>query len=204
MVSLASYQRYPTSRPSEYCTVEPFPGNWAVVEAGTWLSEAGKVTGRCPPGSVWPNSTLASEVPLVWPGYQASSRPATPASHGIATGAPALTTTTVRGFAAATAEISSSWADGRFSDGRSVASDSVSSDTTTTATDADLAAGTAAAMPGASADGVPHSSCDESPLTDSWYVWPAVSGTATEYVCAGGVDGSSMICFPSRDRYVEV
>src|SRR5579859_907253 len=92
-MSLAPYQRYPTSMPTEYCTVEPFPGNWAVVEAGTWLSEAGKETGRCPPGSVCPNSTLASEVPLVWPGYQASTTPATADSHGIATGAPALITT---------------------------------------------------------------------------------------------------------------
>src|SRR5271169_1223259 len=190
--------------PSEYCTVVPLPGNWAVVEAGTWLSEAGNVTGRCPPGSVWPNSTLASEVPLVWPGYQASTTPATVGSHGIATGAPALMTTTVCGLAAATAEISSSCADGRFSDSRSVASDSVSSDTTTTATDADLAAATAALMPGASADGVPHSSCDESPLIASVYVWPLVRLTATEYVCTGGVEGLSMICLPSRDRYVGV
>src|SRR5580700_2917160 len=139
-MSLALYQRYPTSTPSEYCTVEPFPGNWAVVDAGTWLSEDGNVTGRWPPGSVWPNSTLASEVPLVWPGYHASITPATCDSHGIATGAPASSTTTVCGFAAVTAEISSSWADGRFSDGRSVASDWVSSDTTTTATFADMAA----------------------------------------------------------------
>src|SRR5580704_6086368 len=166
--------------PSEYCTVEPFPGNWAVVAAGTWLSEAGNVTGRCPPGSVWPNSTLASEVPLVWPGYQASTTPATADSHGIATGAPASMTTTVCGLAAATAEMSSSCADGRLSDRRSVASDSVSSETTTTATDADLAAAAAALMPGASADGVPHSSCDESPLIASVYVWPLVRLTATE------------------------
>ena len=141
---------------------------------------------------------------MVWPGYQASTTPATAGSHGIATGAPALMTTTVCGLAAATAEISSSCADGRFSDSRSVASDSVSSDTTTTATDADLAAATAALMPGASADGVPHSSCDESPLIDSVYVWPLVRLTATEYVCTGGVDGLSMICLPSSDRYVEV
>src|SRR6266853_2707195 len=146
--------------PSEYCTWLPFPGNCAVVLAGTWLRLAGKVTGRCPPGSVWPNSTLASEVPLDWPGYQASSTPATCESHGIATGAPALITTTVFGFAAATASMSWSCADGRFSDGRSAASDSVSSETTTTAVDADAAALTAALMPGASADGVPHSSCD--------------------------------------------
>src|SRR5690242_15640213 len=155
---LAPYQRYPTLTPSEYWTVEPLPGNWAVVEAGTWFSDAGNVTGRSPPGSVRPNSTLASAVPLAWPGYQASTTPATCDSHGIATGAPALTTTTVCGLAAATAEISSSCADGRLSDSRSMASDSAGSDTTTTATDADLAAAAAAAIPGASADGVPHSS----------------------------------------------
>ena len=86
----------------------------------------------------------------------------------------------MRGLAAATAAISSSCADGRLSDGRSVASDSVSSETTTTAADADLAAVTAAVMPGASADGVPHSSCDDAPLIDSAYFWPAVSCTATE------------------------
>src|SRR5215472_1146442 len=126
---LASYHRYPTSMPSEYCTSVPLPGNCAVVEAGTWLSDVGNVTGRCPLGSVWPNSTLASEVPLVWPGYQASSTPATEESHGIAIGAPASTTTIVCGFAAATAEISSSCADGRLSDSRSVASDSGSSAT---------------------------------------------------------------------------
>src|SRR5256885_17002182 len=110
---VAPYRRSPTSPPPEYGTVEPFPGNWAVVEAGTWLSEAGKVTGRCPPGSVWPNSTLASAVPLVWPGYQGSTTPATAGSHGIATRAAALTTTTVRGVGAAAAGIRSSLADGR-------------------------------------------------------------------------------------------
>ena len=44
----------------------------------------------------------------------------------------------------------------------------------------------------------------EAPLIDSVYVWPLVRLTATEYVCTGGVDGLSMICLPSRDRYVEV
>src|SRR6202007_3404951 len=130
--------------PSEYCTWLPLPGNCAVLLVGIWLRLAGKVTGRCPPGSVWPNSTLASDVPLVWPGYQASTTPATDDSHGIATGAPALITTTARGFAAARAEMSSSCAGGRFSDNRSVASDSVSSETTTTAVDAEVAAATAA------------------------------------------------------------
>src|SRR5579863_5278063 len=190
--------------PSEYWTVEPFPGNCAVVLAGTWLRLAGKVTGRCPPGSVCPNRTLASDVPLVWPGYQASSTAATWDTQGIATGAPALITTTVCGFAAATASISSSCADGRLSEGRSVASDSVSSDTTTTATDADWAAATAAEIEGASADGVPQSSCDDWPLIDTVYCCPAVSWTAAENVETGGVPGSSMSCCPFTDRYVEV
>src|SRR2546421_12943115 len=105
-MSLASYQRSPTSTPPEYGTVEPFPGNWAVVEAGTWLSEAGKVTGRCPPGSVCPNSTFASAVPLVWPGDQVSTTPATARSHGLAPRAPPLTTPTRRRVAAPPAETS--------------------------------------------------------------------------------------------------
>ena len=60
----------------------------------------------------------------------------------------------VCGLAAATAEISSSCAEGRLRLRRSVASDSVSSDTTTTALEADFAAATAGAMPGARSDGV--------------------------------------------------
>src|SRR5215472_12522566 len=126
--------------PSEYCTWLPFPGNWAVAAAGTWLRLVGNVTGRCPPGSVCPNRTLASDVPLVWPGYQASMTAAACDSHGIATGAPESITTTVRGFAAATAAMSSSCADGRLRDGRSAASVWVSSETMTTAVDADAAA----------------------------------------------------------------
>ena len=96
------------------------------------------------------------------------------------TGAPALTTTTVCGLTAATAEISSSCADGSLSDSRSVASDSVSSETTTTAASDDLAAATASLIPGASADGVPHRSLSESPLMFSEYVCPATRSTATE------------------------
>src|SRR5262249_7742617 len=173
--------------PSEYCTWLPFPGNCAVVLAGTWLRPAGKVTGKCPPGSVWPNRTLPSAVPLLWPGYQASSTPATWDSQGIATGAPALITTTVCGFAAATAEISSSCADGRFSDGRSAASDSVSSETTTTAAAADWAALAAAVMSGASAAGVPPRSCDDWALIDSGCFCPAGRLTTAGEGGRGGV-----------------
>src|SRR5256885_16567582 len=108
---VAPYRRSPTSPPPEYGTVEPFPGNWAVVEAGTWLSEAGNVTGRCPPGSVWPNSTLASAVPLARPGYQASTTPPTRGTHGLPTRAPPLAITTPCGVAAATAATTSARAD---------------------------------------------------------------------------------------------
>src|ERR1039457_104063 len=197
---LSLYQRYPTSRPSEYWTVVPLPGNWAVVDAGTWDRSCGNVTGRWPPGSVWPNSTLASAVPLPCPGDPASRTDATWFSHGIAIGAPALTTTTVCGLAAATASMSSSCADGRLRFGRSVASDSVSSETTTTAVCAVLAALTAAVMPGASADGVSQSSWDESPLIERVYLVPAVRFTATEYVFTGGVLGLSSMCVPFRLR----
>ena len=101
-----------------------------------------------------PNRTDASAVPLLSPGYQASSTAPTWLSQGIATGAPASTTTTVCGLAAATAEMSSFCAEGRLRPARSAASDSVSSETTTTAVDADFAALTACAISGASSDGV--------------------------------------------------
>src|ERR1700689_5154709 len=117
--------------PSEYCTSPPVPGNWLGVDAGTCDSEVGNVTGRCPLGSVAPNSTDASAVPLLSPGYQASTTEETWLIQGIVTGAPAFTTTTVCGLAAATAEISSFCADGRFRLARSAPSDSVAPDTTT-------------------------------------------------------------------------
>src|SRR6202044_3466088 len=153
--------------PSEYCTSPPVPGNWAGGDAGTCDRSVGKVTGRWPLGSVWPNSTAASAVPLLSPGYQASTTEATWLSQGIATGAPASTTTTVCGLAAATAEISSFWAEGRFRPGRSAASVSVSSETTTTADDADLAAATAWLMSGARSDGVAQLRLADSPPPDS-------------------------------------
>src|SRR6202050_2910487 len=119
--------------PSEYCTSPPVPGNWLGGDAGTCERAVGKVPGRWPLGLVWPNRTEASAVPLLSPGYQASTTEETWLIQGIVTGAPAFTTTTVCGLAAATAEISSFCADGRFRLARSVASDSGSSDTTTTA-----------------------------------------------------------------------
>src|SRR5436190_13247180 len=155
--------------PSEYWTVLPLPGNWAVVRGGTCARLLGKVTGRWPPGSTLPNSTRASAVPLVCPGYQASTTAPTFESHGMAIGAPASTTTTVRGLAAATFSINSSCAEGRPRCGRSPPSDSVSSETTTTARFADFAAATASLIPGAKADGVPQASLLEGPVRWSLY-----------------------------------
>ena len=109
------------------------------------------------------------------------------------------------GLAAATAEMSSSCAEGRFRLRRSVASDSVSSDTTTTAVDADLAAVTAAAMPGARSDGVAQVSALDGPWPETDNVCgPAVRFTATEYTFTGGVLGFASSCWPSTDRMVGV
>ena len=91
--------------PSEYCTVPFWPGHWAAVLAGTWASDCGNVTGRWPDGSAVPNSTAPIAAPSSWPGYQASSTPATEDSHGMVTAEPVFSTTIVCGLAAATAEI---------------------------------------------------------------------------------------------------
>src|SRR6202035_5072834 len=152
----------------EYWTCPLTPGNWPGLDAGTWDRSSGKVTGRWPDGSTWPKSTDASAVPLLSPGYQASTTAATWLSQGMTTGAPAFTTTTVCGLAAATAEISSFCAEGRLRLARSAASDSVSSDTTTTAVDADLAAATASLIPGARSDGVAQLRLADGPPPLSW------------------------------------
>src|ERR1700746_679724 len=160
--------------PSEYWTWPLAPGNWAGVDAGTCERLVGKVTGRWPLGLVWPNSTEASAVPLLSPGDQASSTEETWLSQGMATGAPASTTTTVCGLAAATAETSSFCADGRDRLARSAASDSVSSDTTTTAVLAALAAATAWLISGARSDGVAQLRLADGPppLIVRVYCWP--------------------------------
>src|SRR5258708_40341858 len=102
----------------------------------------------------------------------------------MATGAPASTTTTVCGLAAATAEISSFWADGRLRLTRSAASDSVSSDTTTTAVEADFAAGTAWASCGDRPSGVALLTLADGPPPGSWsvYFWPPRGHTPTQAV----------------------
>src|ERR1700691_1814696 len=111
--------------PSEYCTSPLVPRDSAGVEAGTWDRSVGKVTGRWPLGSVWPNRTEATAPPLLSPGDQASTTEETCLIHGVVPGAPASMTTTVCGLAAATAEISSFWADARLMLAGSAASDSV-------------------------------------------------------------------------------
>src|ERR1700733_1144082 len=117
--------------PSEYCTSPPVPGNSLGVEAGTCDRSVGKVTGKWPLGLVWPNSTDARAVPLLSPGYQASTTEETWLIQGIVTGAPASTTTTVCGLAAATAEISSFCADGRLRLARAAPPGPAASGTTT-------------------------------------------------------------------------
>ncbi len=61
------------------------------------------MTGRCPDGSTSPKSSAAMAAPSCSPGYQFSSTAATLSSHGMSTGPPVSSTTTVRGLAAATA-----------------------------------------------------------------------------------------------------
>ena len=68
---------------------------------GTSSSRAGRVHGRRPLGSIAPESTAASDRPASCPGSHHQSTAGTSSSHGSSTGAPAFTTTTVRGFAAA-------------------------------------------------------------------------------------------------------
>ncbi len=91
----------------------PFPGHCAVVWAGTSARLAGKVTGSLPDGLVSPNSSAARAVPTPWPAYQFSSTACTWPSQGMVTAEPVLSTTTVRGLAAATWEISAFWLPGR-------------------------------------------------------------------------------------------
>ena len=84
------------------------PGS-SVGKRGRAAEPSGNVTGSLPLGFVLPVSTSAVARPPAWPGYHISSTDFTLASHGMYTGSPVLSTTTVFGFAAATAEISASW-----------------------------------------------------------------------------------------------
>jgi hypothetical protein len=59
-----------------------------------------------PPTDARPSRTFAVAVPPSWPGYHISTTDLTLASHGIYTGSPVLSTTTVFGLALATASTS--------------------------------------------------------------------------------------------------
>ena len=58
--------------------------------------------GSRPPGSCSPSSTSARASPISWPGNQICRTAGTSSSHGIVTGDPVLSTTTVRGLAPTT------------------------------------------------------------------------------------------------------
>ena len=83
-------------------------------------------------------SNRASAVPYSWPGYQTSSTERTLSSHGMVTALLVLSTTTVFGFALATASMSASCSTGSRSELRSLLS-AVKSLANTTATSASLA-----------------------------------------------------------------
>ena len=68
-------------------------------------TRAGKVTGSFPPGTAAPTSRSAVASPPSWPGYHMSRIDRTSFTQGISTGYPLLSTTTVRGLAAATASM---------------------------------------------------------------------------------------------------
>ena len=69
------------------------------------------VTGSLPPGSAIPSS-VGQRFAKGLAGNQTWMTPATWSTHGISTGMPELTTTTVLGLAAATRLTSSSWRPG--------------------------------------------------------------------------------------------
>ncbi len=149
----AAAPRWPMPSPSRYSST-PSTGR---VD-GSPSSLTGQVVGSRPPGSTAPSTTSARASPISWPPNQASRIAGTSSAHGSSTGAPALTTTTVRGFAAATRRTSSSWRPGSASESRSKPSLSTSSvvPTTTTATSASRASASARARPSSSgSDGSP-------------------------------------------------
>src|SRR5207248_5165695 len=140
---VASYHRYPTLSPSEYWTWLFAPGHCAGVCAGTSARLRGNVTGSLPDGLTSPNSTSAMALPSSWPLYQASRTPPALSTHGMVTAEPVCSTTTVRGFAPATAEMRSFCVPGRAMSARSPPSP-LELLANTTATSAFRAAATAA------------------------------------------------------------
>ena len=101
-----SYQRWPMNSPSAYSARPSRPG-WE-ANAGVSSRRAGYVIGSRPPGSTSPVSTSTRASPISWPGNHSCSTAGASASHGIVTGEPVFSTTTVFGLAATTAATSSS------------------------------------------------------------------------------------------------
>ena len=133
------------SRTEPKWTVPSTPGNVLGERCGVSDSFAGKVIGSRPDGSTRPDKTAAIAAPSSCPGYQSSSTAETRSSQGINTAPPVLSTTTVRGLAAATASMSAFSSPGRSRLGRSAPS-VVWSPAKTMATFERFAAATAASI----------------------------------------------------------
>ena len=94
-------------------------GGWSfspgkLPKVGLCSSRSGKVVGSRPAGSASPKRTSAIADAISWPPSHTCTTAATSSAQGIVTGDPALTTTTVRGFAGdAPDATSSSWSPGR-------------------------------------------------------------------------------------------
>src|SRR3954454_7738678 len=85
------------------------PGYWVCVLVGGSACDFGNVCGSLADGFTSPNRSAAIALPSSWPGNHACSTLFTWPSHGITMGPPVVSTTTVFGFAAATALTRSSW-----------------------------------------------------------------------------------------------
>src|SRR5689334_15408898 len=111
----------------------------------------GNVVGSLPDGATSPESTSASACPHSSPANQHCKTAPTCSAQPIATGDAALTTTAVRGLAAATARTSSSCGGGKVMSARSVPSVSQSPSVPTTHTTTSACAASATARSSASA-----------------------------------------------------
>ena len=89
----------------------PTPGYFSRVAGGrqVGLACAGTSPAGGRPGRRRRTARARSRCPPSWPGYQASTIAATLSRHGVSTGPPVSSTTTVFGLAAATCSISASW-----------------------------------------------------------------------------------------------
>src|SRR3954466_2470702 len=90
------------------------PGYWAWVFVGRSACDFGNVCGSLADGFTSPNRSAAIALPSSWPGNQACSTLFTWPSHGISIGPPVVSTTTVFGFAAATALSPGTWLPGPY------------------------------------------------------------------------------------------